>query len=157
IPVILLLLFSVTMLSSISQGFMASELLWIFLGLCIFTAMHFIDLRPFFTQAWLTYGFYAVCILLLIATYLFAPNIRGNHAWLFVGPVQFQASEFAKAAIILLYAYFFSYFHQSIGSVRTVLLSVVIVAIPAALVLMEPDLGTATVMVSIWLGFLITS
>lgn len=42
------------------------------------------------------YLIYAGVIVLLIATIFLAPNIKGSHSWLVLGPVRLQPAEFAK-------------------------------------------------------------
>ncbi|MBI2035769.1 MAG: rod shape-determining protein RodA [Candidatus Liptonbacteria bacterium] len=157
IPALLLLFLSLVTLSSVPGNFFMGQVAWIILGIGVIVFFHYFDTRPYAAYPWFVYGIYCISVALLIATYFFAPTIRGSRAWLVLGPLQFQTSEFAKAGLIIILAYFFSKYHAKIASVRTILLSAVLMIIPAGLVILEPDLGSAIILASIWLGFLLIS
>jgi len=157
VPVLLLTVSSLLILSSIAERFFLFQLLWIILGAGFLTFFHFFDWRPFINYRWVIIGVYAVLILLLLATYIFAPTIRGVRAWIVVGPFQVQTSEFAKAGLILVLAYFFGRHHLMIGQARVIGYSFALVALPIGLVLLQPDLGSAIVMGALWFCFLLLS
>jgi len=102
-------------------------------------------------------GFYFIIIALLIVTYFFAPVVRGVKGWLMVGSFQFQASEFAKLALIIVFAGFFKKKHISIARVSNLLVSFIYFLIPALLVAIQPDFGTVIILFFIWFGFLLVS
>lgn len=133
------------------------QLLWVALGLVVFFAVQRFDWRALINYRWVIGGVYAAGILLLVATLLFAPPIRGARSWLPVGPFQFQPAEFIKAALILLYAQFFSRGHMRIAHAGTLLTSFLFMALPAALIALQPDLGSAVILFFIWFGFVLVS
>lgn len=85
--------------------------------------------------------FYLLAILLLFAVTLFGEG-RGAARWLSLGPVRFQPSELAKLAVPMMLAW---YLHRQRlppgwGALFVVVL---LIAVPALLVVRQPDLGTA--------------
>ena len=156
-PVTLLTISSLLILSSISERFFISQLLWISLGAGFMILFYFFDWRPFINYRWIVGSVYIAIILLLLATYIFAPTIRGVRAWIVLGPLQVQTSEFAKAGLILVFAYFFGRHHLMIGQARVIGYSLALVALPIALVLLQPDLGSAIVMGALWFCLLLLS
>ncbi len=108
--------------------------------------------------------FYALGILSLIAILTvgqiapaLAPTQFGSTRWFAVGPIQIQPSEFAKLATILALARFFSEHGGDARDLRTLLLSLAIVTPVAALVFVQPDLGTSIVFFAIWIGVVIVA
>lgn len=76
----------------------------------------------------------------------------GSRRWILVGDVLVQPSEIAKLVTIIVLAKYFSDREEAMGSVRVLLTSLAIAALPAALVFAEPDLGSAIIFGAIWLG-----
>lgn len=133
------------------------QLLWITFGLIVFVAVERFDWRSLVNVRFLVGGVYAFGILLLVLTLILAPSIRGVRSWLVLGSFQFQASEFMKAALILLYAQFFSRGHMRIAHAGTLVTSFAFAALPAVLIALQPDLGSALILFFIWLGFVLVS
>ena len=98
---------------------------------------------------------YGISVLLLASTLWFA-QIRNIRAWIVIGGVQFEPSEFAKLAIVILMAKYFSQRHVHIGEFRHIVASGLYCAVPAAIVLIQPDLGSAAIIVILWLVMLLS-
>lgn len=148
---------SLVILSSIDRLLFWQQFIWFLIGFGIILAFSFIDWRPLINYRWLIFGIYAASILLLIATFIFAPSIRHTRSWIVLGPVQLQTSEFAKLALIILLSVFFAKRHVGIARLGVLLKSFLYFAVPAGLVLMQPDLGSTIIIFSIWVGFLLVS
>lgn len=73
----------------------------------------------------------------------------GAQRWLNVG-IPVQPSELSKILLVITLAQYLSERYQRIGHLRTVLNSLVYVGIPAGLIFMQPDLGTAVVVMFVW-------
>jgi len=90
---------------------------------------------------------YAVGVCLLVACYI--PHIgrvgHGAKSWIKIGPVGFEPAELAKLTYILGLAWFLRVRENRIQSFSTVLMALAIAAVPFALVLFQPALGTAAV------------
>ena len=132
------------------------QLLWCLLGLGIIISVANFDWRPFVAYSWFGRGIYIASILFLVLTYFIAPTIRGVRAWIEVGLFQFQMSEFAKLALILMYSGFFAKGHIGIAHLQNLLASFVYLIIPMLLVIVQPDMGTALILFGIWFGFLLS-
>ncbi len=85
--------------------------------------------------------FYLATMLLLLAVMLIGEG-RGAARWLSLGPIRFQPSELAKLAVPMMLAW---YLHRSRLPPGWIALAVaaVVIALPATLILRQPDLGTA--------------
>lgn len=91
------------MVFRLKPGLFMVQALWAAFGLAAFLGSAF-----FFRQAerWSEYKYFwgLAGIALLLATVLFGVDVGGNKNWLFIGPVRFQPSEFAKLFIVLFLA-----------------------------------------------------
>jgi len=100
---------------------------------------------------------WGISILSLIAILLMGHSAYGSTRWFNLGPIQIQPSEFAKLATILLLANFFSEHGGDAKDLRTLLMSLAIVAPCVGLVFIQPDLGTSIVFVAVWLGVVLVA
>jgi len=105
------------------------------------------DYRTWFK---LTPWLYGLTLFLLVIVILSSKAVLGAQRWIDLGFFQFQPSEFAKLVLIVVLAKFFSDHYEQMHRVRYLALSLVYLAVPMALVMKQPDLGTALVMVAIW-------
>jgi rod shape determining protein RodA len=86
---------------------------------------------------------YAMVLMMLLAVSIMGVAAAGAQRWIDVGPVQVQPSEFAKLFMVIVLAGFFSEVY--VGDPLNFLKGLGIVAVPALLVFLQPDLGTALV------------
>ncbi|TIX50754.1 rod shape-determining protein RodA [Alteraurantiacibacter aquimixticola] len=91
----------------------------------------------------LAYPAYGAVLLLLLGVEIIGQVGGGSQRWLELGPIRIQPSELMKPTIVLVLA---SYFHTMpvgmIGTWRAIVPPAVLMALPMALVLLQPDLGT---------------
>jgi rod shape determining protein RodA len=100
-----------------------------------------IDIRFWFRYGYLFYG--AVTVALLLVELLGRIG-GGSQRWLDLGIIQLQPSEFMKIAIILAMAKFYHMLPRPfVGTLRALWPPLILIAVPAALVMLQPDLGTA--------------
>jgi rod shape determining protein RodA len=115
------------------------------IGLMLLLAM--VDVRFWFRIAYLAFG---TGVLLLVAVDVTGIVAKGAQRWIDIGPIQLQPSEIMKIALILGLA---RWFHAAwLEDVRRPLFLVVpllMVAAPVALVMLQPDLGTAITLISV--------
>jgi len=125
----------------ISQSY-GKQLIWIassvFLGLVILLT----DARFFSTFAYLIYG---ATILLLVFVLGFGTEISGSKSWFQIGGFAIQPAEFAKFATNLAIARFFSSQNLNIKDLRTRIIPLLIMGLPALLILFQNDTGSALV------------
>lgn len=123
-------------------------------GLGVMAVCALMDYRVFYRLAWVVYG---ATILSLLAVFAVGTTINGSQRWLYFGSISYQPSEGAKLAIIIALAAFVASRGERMRHWYNFLLSLVIVALPAALVYRQPDLGTALVFLAIWAGIMLFS
>lgn len=128
---------------------MAGFLIMIFLG--------FFDWRGFRDNAYFVLILYAVCVFLLLGLFFMAPEIRGVRSWYKLGLFSFNPVGLATIVLIIILAKFFSKRHVEMYKLRHIILSGIYVLLPFVLVARQPDLGSALIMVVIWVGVLIIS
>ena len=131
----------------------------VFLGVGVFLMFlfSFIDYRVFKNDANLILIFYFICILSLIGLFFLAPEIRGVKSWYKLGPVSLDPSEFIKLIILVFLAKYFSSRHAELYKVYHIFLSGFYALSPAFLIAMQPNLGSAIVLASLWLSVLLIS
>lgn len=116
-------------------------------GVGLAVAIALIDIRFFLRFAYLIF---AAAILALVGVELIGSIGGGAQRWLNLGFVQIQPSEVAKIAVVLALA---RYFHMrpfdEIGSIWMLAPALAMIALPTALVLKQPDLGTAILIVAV--------
>ncbi|MEE8444468.1 MAG: rod shape-determining protein RodA [Alphaproteobacteria bacterium] len=114
------------------------------LGFGIMLAAAVVDLRLWLRHA---YWVFFVALVLLGMVELFGVGAMGAERWLVVGPVRVQPSEIMKVALVLALA---RYFHRlnfdDIGRPHYLIPPLLLIALPVAMVLRQPDLGTAGVL-----------
>lgn len=117
------------------------------IGVLLMLTVAVIDIRVSLRFA---YVFYAVSLVLLVAVELVGKVGMGAQRWLHLGVIQIQPSELMKISLILALA---RYFHglsiEDVGRLRWLIVPVVMCVAPAALVMKQPDLGTALMLLSI--------
>ena len=125
----------------------------IVIGFVLMTLMSFTDYRFFRGTAWI---FYVVTLLLLLYVDFFGFAAGGAMRWINLGFFQLQPSELAKIFLILALASFFSQKVTKLA-LKDIFVSFFILLPSLALVLKEPDLGTALVLCFIYLIMLLVA
>ena len=117
------------------------------MGMAVLFVAALIDLRVWLRIA---YAFYGVSIVLLIAVELFGAVGMGAQRWIDIGFMQLQPSEVMKVAIVLALArYFHSLADEDVGRITPLIIPVVMILAPVGLVLRQPDLGTALLLLMV--------
>ena len=107
----------------------------------------------------LLWGYYFACMFLLLLTFFIGTEVNGAKRWLYLGPVGFQPSEFAKIALLMMTIRIMH--DSSVGAINQragLMQFVVLVALPLAFMLFtQSDLGTVTIcfvgiFAVLWLG-----
>lgn len=123
----------------------------ILIGAVIFIGASFFNYKRFFRYA---LALYAGSIAILAALLFFGESIRGARAWFHFGPFSLQPVELVKIAMILVLAKYFSEHLDKRFSFRLVAESGAIIALPAFLIMLQPDFGSAALLVLVWLAML---
>ncbi len=147
--ILILASLGVVMLYSAANGswhpWALQQLLRFGLGLCVMLTLALIDVRFFMRYA---YVFYFVTLGLLIAVEIGGHIGMGAQRWINLGFIKLQPSELMKIALVLALArYFHSSSLQNIESIKGIIAPILMVMFPAFLVLTQPDLGTALMLI----------
>ncbi len=137
---------SLTMLFSISPDRLPQQAISLLAGLVIFIYISSQDSHIFTALAKYAYH---LSIFLLLITYLLGETIRGATRWLELGGFQLQTSEIVKPLLALFFAW--SLTKYPINNLGNLVRHLVLFAIPFLLVYKQPDLGTALVLLAIFL------
>ncbi|HYH12814.1 MAG TPA: FtsW/RodA/SpoVE family cell cycle protein [Thermomicrobiales bacterium] len=116
-------------------------------GLGVMLATASVDYRFLNTLAWPLYGF---GIVLLVAVQVFGVSLGGARNWFDFGFFLFQPSEFVKITTLIALASFIAARGDEMKSLGNFIGAGLIVALPAGLVLIGPDLGMTMVYVALW-------
>ncbi len=155
--VALLVASSLFILASIDSDTFARQVWWVGIGIVAALLISVIDIRSFISHRGFIMVLYGLVILLLLATLLFAPEVKGNRAWIMIGSFQFQAAELAKVVLVLVLSVFFSRQHVRIAHWGVLIGSFLLSAGFAFFIALQPDLGSAITLILIWLGFVLLS
>ncbi len=124
------------------------QIIWGSIGLVFALIFTFFDYRRLYnTVIYIYIGF----LFLLLYTLFFGKVVNGARSWIGFASLGIQPSEFAKIATILLLARHFEE-TKNRNDLKRVLVALFIVVLPAGLILLQPDLGTALVYIPILLG-----
>ncbi|MEO8456834.1 MAG: rod shape-determining protein RodA [Chloroflexota bacterium] len=128
---------------------LVKQLFFALLGLGAMAAVAWTDYRVYGHMAT---GLYGLAVLMLVAVLFIGDSAFGSTRWFNILGQQVQASEIAKILVIIAMARYLADRQSKMDDPRVFLISLLMAAIPAGLVLLEPDMGTALVFFAVWLG-----
>ncbi len=121
------------------------QLVFLGVALCLFLLMFLISIQVLHEYIYIGYG------LILIAVFLpfLGSKIAGTYRWIQFGlPVGFQPSEIAKWVVVITLARYLSDYNLHLTRFRSILIPFFIAIIPTIIVLKQPDLGTAVILMT---------
>ncbi len=135
----------VAMLYSTAQGNMepwaSRQLIRFIIGLCVLFVVAMVDIRVWMSLA---YPAYVITLAMLIGVEFAGVEGKGAQRWLDLGLFRVQPSEVMKIALVLALArYIHGQTFPDMSRIRKLVPALVLVAIPVAFVLRQPDLGTS--------------
>ena len=123
------------------------QLIWVGVGAALMTTTALIDYRALGTYA---YAFYILAVALLIAVSVIGHSTGGSRRWINLGILNLEPSEIAKIAVVLVMVRYLREEPPKGGwGLLHMIIPALLLAVPAALVLKQPDLGTALILVLI--------
>jgi rod shape determining protein RodA len=127
------------------QPWASRQMIRFAIALVAMIAVGLIDVRYWFRSAYWIYG---VSLMLVVAVDLHGIAGMGAQRWIDLGVIQLQPSEIMKIALVLALArYFHSLAVENAGRLSRLVAPALMVIVPAALVLKQPDLGTAMMLI----------
>ncbi|AHY46818.1 rod shape-determining protein RodA [Rubrobacter radiotolerans] len=123
-----------------SQTYVADQMLGLIVGVAVGVPLALVDYR-----VWRKHlrTLYVVAIVILLLVIFFGTVGGGSQSWIDFGPVTIQPSEFAKVLMVLVLAGYFA--ERTVADTSTFIKALGLLAVPGALVFIQPDLGTALV------------
>src|SRR5580765_4568746 len=123
------------------------QLSWVGVGLLAMLVMVSVDYRHLVRAA---PAFYVMGVALLLTVFILGRTISGARRWIHVGPLTFQPSELFKLIFVLVLAWALTWRREATPSSRGTLGWIfALVAVPFVLVVRQPDLGTALVLLPV--------
>jgi rod shape determining protein RodA len=120
------------------------QLMWVSISAVVMIVVLLLPVR--FYQG-VAYPAYVISILLILAALLFGREINGAKSWIFIGPISLQSSELAKVGTILALAYLFGSAREQGSVLGRTFLGIGLLVLPALLIVLQNDTGTALVFV----------
>lgn len=131
----------------VGSTYYMKQFYWMLVGIFVVLLVSSFDYHLFEDFAYWLYGF---ILLLLLLVLIMGRSSMGATRWLHLGFFSIQPSELMKIVVIITFSRFFNNF-QSIGglSIKDMLLPMILLFPPVFLIMKQPDLGTATLVLLI--------
>ncbi len=148
IPVLLLLgislvvIYSATTNHPFASGSFDKQFFWALISLGAFFVFYLLPSQLIRLSA---VPAYVISQFLLIAVLVAGKVVKGSKSWIAVGSIGFQPSEAAKIGLILFLAYWLVAKKDELNTFKNLTVTILFAFIPTALILLEPDTGTAIV------------
>ena len=137
IALIVLSTIGVLLVGSADASLQNRQLMGMILGLVLMVIVSLMDFSWILNFSWLLY---AGNILLLLGVRFFGSDAGGATRWISIGGFRFQPTELSKIIIILFFARFFMEHEEDLNTLRTLVKSAILLAVPLALIYIQPDL-----------------
>jgi len=129
------------------------QLTWLFIGVCgliLFSSFDYIWLSR------ISIPVYIIGLVLLLVVLILGKTGMGAQRWISLGPIAFQPSEFFKLIFIIMLANYLALQYGSVNTLDALKLFFVLVFLPFVLLVKQPDLGTAIVILIIFFSMLLS-
>jgi rod shape determining protein RodA len=133
------------------HAYLKKQALFVVLGVVVMVAVALFDYRRLEPVAYLLYGLSVFSLLVVMVA---GSHVQGSERWFNVGPLEIQPSEFAVVGLILVVAAYCDRREEEGLAWLDVFKLLILAGIPIALVLVQPDLGTAIIMMIVLLVML---
>jgi rod shape determining protein RodA len=130
-----------TSIFDIKQNY-GDQLLWILVSFVMIILLFAIDYRFYHFFAYIIYGF---SILLLLVVLVKGFTVNSSQSWIRIFGFNLQPSEFVKISTALVIARYLSGYNIKLWTWKSMLMMAVFIGLPAGLILLQPDMGTALV------------
>ena len=145
IACVALTIVGILVIGSANKNYQNKQIIGMVLGLIIMTIFAMIDYQ-FLLQYY--YVFYILTIILLLMVLVLGDNSHGAVRWLQIGGdngIRFQPSEIGKIFLCMFFAKYLMNHEEDINKPKRILITFILMMIPLALILKEPDLSTTIV------------
>ncbi|MES2315805.1 MAG: rod shape-determining protein RodA [Patescibacteria group bacterium] len=136
--------------------FFTRQLVWLTISLAVFFIFSFIDFR-FLKRTDVLIGIFSLFSVILLLLFVVGHVAHGAKAWFNLGLFSFQPVDMMKLVLVLILSKYFSRRHVEIRDTKHIFISGLYTLIPLILVLLQPDFGSAMILLCIWLGMVLVS
>lgn len=149
----LLCLYSASYNKSLEFGrsFVLRQLIWMGIGLLILTLILLIDYQRIIDMGWVLY---VAGLVLLFLVLVLGHTRLGAQRWLSIGGFSIQPSEFNKIIYIIMMASYLGHTRAEIMNIRGLFVPLLLTMPPFILILLQPDLGTAIILMPVLFAML---
>ncbi len=151
----MVMLYSSSM-TQVGAHYLIMQLIWCAFGLCFCVAATAIDYRWLKKLAWPLFGISLVSLVLVLVLKdhrlggLSAPKINGARRWFDFHGLRFQPSELARLVLVILVAWYGSYFQRQMPTIKKgILVPGLFIAPMLVLILREPDFGSTMLLATV--------
>lgn len=137
-----------------AENYSLKQAIWMGLGLLVFLIIINISYQKFID---VSYIFYFVILITLVLVLVMGRARLGAQRWFSIGGFAFQPSEFIKIALVLALANYAGSHRGTMSSLRDFCACAGLLLIPFGLVMIQPDLGTALILLPIFFAIMLVS
>ncbi len=127
------------------------QLISALIGIVLMIALAILDYRYFRDSAYVLFFF---TVALLVVVLLYGKTIRGTTGWLDIGILSIQPVEFAKVFVVLVLSRFLAHSVDQLVSIKRLIGFLILAVVPSVLVLLQPDFGSAFVLMATVGGYI---
>lgn len=139
--VLVLSIIGILVVGSANESYQSKQIFGVVIGLVVMAIVSLIDYVWITNFYWILYGI-SVFMLAIVLIPRIGVYVNGARRWINLGFTNFQPSELAKILLIIFFAKFIMKHKEDLSEKQTILKAVVLIAIPLALILKEPNLST---------------
>lgn len=136
--------------------FAPRQALWLSIGVGVFFLAHVVDWRILRHSA-SAVALYSAATLLLALLFILGATFQGAQSWFNLGWFAVQPAELAKLALIVVLAKYFSRRHVEIARFKHIIVSGIYTLIIFVLLFLQPDFGSALIVLGVWAGVVLLS
>ncbi len=137
------------------QDFALRQSIFFTVGAVIIFLFSSINVSSFKKNSWLIFTLYLIGIFILFTVLFLGKRFNGATSWFLFWRLSLEPAEFMKILLVSLLSRYFTYRHLQLYRPLNIALSFLYVLIPAILVGLQPDLGAAIIILTLWLGMVI--
>lgn len=147
----------ITMISFYGQSYYSSrQIIWILIALIVFFLSSIVDWRVL-RRTYIVVLMYGTSTLILLSLFAIGFIAHGAQSWFNLGLFAIQPVDIVKLVLIITLAKYFSRRHIEIAHYRHILVSAAYTFVLFALVVAQPDFGSAVILFLIWFGMILIS
>ena len=139
------------------KSFFIKQAIFLVVGFFLMILFAALDYRYFRNHPTLLLALYFISVILLAAVLFLGKGVRGATSWFNFGLINFEPVELAKLVMILILAQYFSLRHIELYRLIHIVISGIYTFVVAGLVFFQPDLGSAAVLIFLWLGVMLVA